>query len=70
MGAEDIQREAAEAEEEDGMMALPKDRHRKRIWKRCRRCRQSQKVARATKYCPRCKEDGKVGLMESIIRGQ
>jgi len=52
------------------MHRLPRDRHLKRVWKRCRRCRTTQKVHRAAKYCPLCAERGKTGLMEPLLPGR
>lgn len=49
-------------------LRLPKGRHLKKVWKRCRLCRQSQKLHRATKYCPLCKARGKKGFLEYIFR--
>lgn len=45
---------------------LPKDRYKKPVWKRCRRCGHSQKVHRAAKYCRKCRDAGHVGLLTSI----
>jgi hypothetical protein len=49
------------------LLNLPKDRHLKKVWKRCRLCRESQKVHRAAKHCPLCAKKGKRGMMETIM---